>query len=86
MAMIPTMMARTPSRISEVDDDLSIDAGLGVDVDVDMNGAPFVWPGARPRLSPLGCAENGRRRDCATSIPGLAHLRNGANAYQAVSR
>src|SRR5512140_1638906 len=52
MAMIPTIMARTPSRINEVDDDRSTDAGRGVDVDVDMTGVPFVrlgfpfvWPG-----------------------------------------
>src|SRR5215475_7417753 len=65
MAMIPTMTARTPSRISEVDDDLSTDAGLGVCVEVDMTGVPFVWPGTGPRLSPLG-AENGHWRSCAS--------------------
>src|SRR5215471_10381934 len=41
MAMIPTMTASTPSRINEVDDDLSTDVGRGVDVDVDMAGGPF---------------------------------------------
>jgi hypothetical protein len=46
------MMARTPSRINEVDDDLSTDVGRGVEVDVDMtgflslgSGLPFVCPG-----------------------------------------
>src|SRR6188508_656883 len=69
MAMIPTMTARTPSRISEVDDDLSTDAGLCVDVDVDMAGVPFVrlgfllfGLGAWPLLSVSGCGRNGHRR------------------------
>jgi hypothetical protein len=35
MAMIPTITARTPSRINEVDDDLSVDVDLG------MTGVPF---------------------------------------------
>src|SRR5215467_5472426 len=50
--MIPTMTASTPSRINEVDDDLSTDVGRGVDVDVDMRiflssgwGFPFVFAG-----------------------------------------
>ena len=37
--MIPTITARTPSRINEVDDDLSVDVDLG------MTGVPFVGPG-----------------------------------------
>src|SRR5215510_8543074 len=65
MAMIPTMTARTPSRISEVDDDLSTDAGLGVCVDVDMKGVPFVWPGAGRGFCHSG-AENGHWRSCAS--------------------
>src|SRR5262245_17982718 len=51
MAMIPTTMASTPSRISEVDDDLSTDVGRGVDVDVDMTGVPFVRVRVSFRLS-----------------------------------
>src|SRR5215475_114807 len=66
--MIPTMMASTPSRINEVDDDLSTDVGRGVDVDVDMAGGPFVRLGflpfvlgAGPQLSVLGCTWIGHR-------------------------
>src|SRR5262249_46368534 len=65
MAMIPTMMASTPSRINEVDDDLRTDVVRGVDVDVDMTGVPFVRLGV-PFVSP-GCvaaASGPRVRDC----------------------
>src|SRR5215813_765621 len=67
--MIPTMTASTPSRINEVDDDLSTDASLRVNVDVDMTGVPsaslgfpFVWPGCvAAAFRPSGCGGIGHR-------------------------
>src|SRR5215831_7041256 len=67
MAMIPTMMASTPTRISEVDDDLSTDVGRGVDVDVDMTGCSFRWVRVPFRLSWV------RGRGCQSSGTGIGH-------------
>src|SRR5215471_13160070 len=95
MAMIPTMMASTPSRINEVDDDLSTDVGRGVDVDVDMAGGPFVRLGFSLRLSwvrgcgfrPSGMKGLSRESLPPASISRLAQVRKGANtsAGQAVT-
>src|SRR5215471_16348884 len=74
MAMIPTMMASTPIRINEVDDDLSTDFGRGVDVDVAMKGAPFasfgfpfVWPVYVAAAFGPGCVEAMVPGEAATS-------------------
>src|SRR2546430_175408 len=99
MAMIPTITATTPSRISEVDDDLSTDAGRCVDVDVDMTGVPFVrlgvpfvWPGCvaaclawvRGRcFRSLGVEGMVTGEAAPASIPGLAHTRKGAKTLTA---
>src|SRR5215471_17475802 len=85
--MIPTMTASTPSRINEVDDDLSTDVGRGVDVDVDMAGGPFVRLGYSFRLSWVrgrGFRSSGveglsRERLPPASISRLAQVRKGAN-------
>src|SRR5215813_848698 len=90
--MIPTMMASTPSRINEVDDDLSTDVGRGVDVDVDMAGGPFVRLGFPSVCAGCVAADFGPRvhREWSpewppsASIAGLAHARKGAKAIQPV--
>src|SRR6266480_8022441 len=85
MAMIPTMMARTPSRINEVDDDLSTDAGFGADADVDINGFLSSGLGACPRLSASGVETMVTGEAAPASIAGLAQARK-VRAHQPVSQ